>query len=570
MKIKLTYILIFSAIISFGQNPVTIGSDWSVTNITPDNTLDYPNTILYGPDGNLWITEREGKQVVKIDKNTGAKSVLLDLSAEVHQSKGQDGLMGMAIHPDLYADITTTNNNYIYLAYTYDIDPSDDNNDNTEADVDRRLRIERYDYNYTNDTLEPTSATTIIGDLNASNDHNSGKLIIGPDLKLYYSIGDQGANQFINACKRIQSQDLPTSATDYDTYKGKILRLNLDGSIPNDNPVLNGIRSHIYTYGHRNAQGIVFGTNGKLYSSEHGGKVDDEINIIEAGKNYGWPEISGGFDDYGFTYCDWSSTPGGCTGNGFSNHNCAPGVTPMTESMSYPSGAPSDFVGPIGTYGSTMTTEPTGGWLTWPTVAPSGISIYEGGLIPDWGQSLLIPTLKRGTIYRVKLNAIGDAIDGNPTLLDGSVYEEFHSSNDRYRDVAVDPDGITFYAITDNTGGTSGPSGTSSVSIENPGVVMKIQFIGQTLGTTSQELTNIRIYPNPAKTKFHLKSNGFDNGVDLDVDIIDMQGRLTKSETLNNLSDAIDISGLEEGIYTLSLSSSKQSLNKKIKLIVKK
>lgn len=560
----------FSAIISFSQNPLTSGSDWVVTNITPDNTLDYPNTIIYGPDDDLWITEREGRQVVKIDKNTGAKSVLLDLSAEVHQSKGQDGLMGIAIHPDLYTDITTVNNNYVYLAYTYDIDPSDDNNDNTETDVDRRLRIERYEYNYTNDILESISATTIIDDLNASNDHNSGKLIIGPDLKLYYSIGDQGANQFSNACKRIQSQDLPTSVTDFDAYKGKILRLNLDGSIPNDNPVLNGIKSHVYTFGHRNAQGIVFGTNGKLYASEHGGKVDDEINIIEAGKNYGWPEISGGFDDYGFTYCDWSSTPGGCTGNGFSNHNCAPGVTAMTESMSYPSGAPSDFVGPIGTYGSTMTTEPTGGWLTWPTVAPAGISIYEGGLIPNWGESLLIPTLKRGTIYRVKLNATGDAIEGNPTLLDGSVYEEFHSSNDRYRDVAVDPDGITFYAITDNTGGTSGPSGTSSVSIENPGVVMKIQFIGQTLNTSTREVTSIGIYPNPTKDMLRLKSNGFDNEQNFNMDIIDMQGRHIKSIKLSNLNKAVDISELGEGIYAVNISSSEQSRSKKLKLIVKK
>ncbi|MEO1031013.1 MAG: PQQ-dependent sugar dehydrogenase [Bacteroidota bacterium] len=568
MKINLTYVLIFSAMLSFGQNPVTDGSDWTVSNITPDNTLDYPNTIIYGPDGELWITEREGKQVVKIDKTSGAKSVLLDLSAEVHQSKGQDGLMGMAIHPDLYADITTSSNNYIYLAYTYDIDPSDDNDDNTEGDVDRRLIIERYDYNYTNDILEPSSATTIIDGLDASNDHNSGKLIIGPDLKLYYSIGDQGANQFSNACDPIQSQDLPTSTTDFDAYKGKILRLNLDGSIPNDNPLLNGVRSHVFSYGHRNAQGIVFGSNGKLYASEHGGKVDDEINIIEAGKNYGWPEISGGFDNYGFTYCDWSSTPGGCTGSGFSNHNCAPGVTPMTESMSYPSGAPSDFVGPIGTYGSTITTEPTGGWLTWPTVAPAGISIYEGGLIPDWGESLLIPTLKRGTIYRVKLNATGDGIDSNPTLLDGSVYEEFHSSNDRYRDVAVDPDGITLYAITDNTGGTSGPSGTSSVSIENPGVVMKIQFTGQTLSTTSQDLTDIGIYPNPTKDTFHFKSKGFDSLEDLRVTIIDMQGRLTKSVTLSNLNDAVDISELVEGVYAVSLSSSKQPLFKH--LIVKK
>jgi hypothetical protein len=113
--------------------------------------------------------------------------------------------------------------------------------------------------------------------------------------------------------------------------------------------------------------------------------------------------------------------------------------------------------------------DPSGGFLEWPTVAPSSITIYEAGLIPDWGSSLLIPTLKRGTIFRAKLNVAGDG-------LESQTYEEFHSSNDRYRDVVVGPDGITFYAITDSSGSTSGPSGTNPQSLENPGVVMKIQY----------------------------------------------------------------------------------------------
>jgi hypothetical protein len=127
------------------------------------------------------------------------------------------------------------------------------------------------------------------------------------------------------------------------------------------------------------------------------------------------------------------------------------------------------FQPPIGTYNSTVSVDPSGGFLEWPTVAPSSLAIYEAGLIPDWGTSLLIPTLKRGTIFRAKLNASGDA-------LESQVYEEFHSSNDRYRDVAVGPDGITFYVITDSSGSTSGPSGTNPQTLQNPGVVMKIQY----------------------------------------------------------------------------------------------
>jgi len=118
----------------------------------------------------------------------------------------------------------------------------------------------------------------------ASNDHNSGRLIFGPDLKLYYSFGDQGYNQFGNACLSILAQNLPNSAADYANYPGKILRINTDGSVPVDNPVLAGVQSHVYTYGHRNPQGLVFAQDGTLYSSEHGAKVDDELNKIIPGK----------------------------------------------------------------------------------------------------------------------------------------------------------------------------------------------------------------------------------------------------------------------------------------------
>ncbi|MFI1743079.1 PQQ-dependent sugar dehydrogenase, partial [Thalassobellus sediminis] len=442
---------------------------WSVTNITADSELNYPYEMTYGPDGFLWITERVGKKVVKVSPADGinSKTTMLDLSGLVYQTAGQDGLMGMAIHPDLYTDINTSNN-FVYLAYTYD-------------SGGRKLRIARYTYNTGTGLLNSSSATTIIEGIDASNDHNSGRLIIGPDLKLYYTIGDQGANQFGNACNPIQAQELPSSPSDYDPYKGKILRLNLDGTIPSDNPTLSGVQSHVYTYGHRNTQGIIFGSNGKLYASEHGAKVDDELNLITAGKNYGWPHIAGYYDNLAYSYCNWSITPGGCSTSGFSDHNCPSGVSSVQEFDAVNNSLLSNFQPPIGTYDSTTNYDPSGGWLTWPTVAPSSIDIYEGGIIPNWGQSLLISTLKEGTIFRAKLNTSGDALVDITT---NNQFEEFHSSNDRYRDFAMDPDGLTFYAITDTGGTTSGPSGSSSVSIDNPGVIMKFKYIGPTSTTT--------------------------------------------------------------------------------------
>ncbi len=212
-----------------------------------------------------------------------------------------------------------------------------------------------------------------------------------------------------------------------------------------------------------------------MYSSEHGAKVDDELNIIRAARNYGWPQIAGYYDNKAYTYCNWSSATN-CNSGAFSDHNCADGVTPVNEFTSYPTGAPANFMPPIGTYKSTVNEDPSGGFLSWPTIAPSSIDIYESNKIPNWGKSILIPSLKKGTLYRAKL-----APDGMSILNDS--YEQFHSSSDRYRDIALDPDGTTFYLVTDNAGGTSGPSGTATVAIANPGVIIKIKYIGPTIAS---------------------------------------------------------------------------------------
>tara|TARA_R110002049_G_scaffold302258_1_gene494990 strand:- start:67070 stop:70153 length:3084 start_codon:yes stop_codon:yes gene_type:complete len=447
---------------------------WSVTNITSNYGLDNPYEITYGPDGFLWVTEKRNGKLVKVSPADGinSKTEILDLSSLFYETDSQDGLLGFAFHPDCYNSGTE---NYIYIAYTYNA-----------GGGTRNLRIARYNYNA--GTIDSGSAYTLIEGLDASYDHNSARMKIGPDLKLYYTIGDQGANQFNNACKPIRAQDLPTSPSDYGAYKGKVLRLNLDGSIPDGtdgesaNPTLDGVRSHVYTYGHRNPQGIIFGSNGKLYASEHGAKVDDELNIITAGKNYGWPHIAGYYDNNAYGYCNWSSTPGGCSSVGFTDHNCPSGVDSVYEFDPVNADILPNFQPPIGTYDSTTNYDPSGDWLTWPTVAPSSIDIYEAGLIPNWGQSLLITTLKEGTIFRAKLNAAGDALVDITT---DNQFEEFHSSNDRYRDIAMDPDGVTFYAITDSKGTTSGPSGNSSISLSNPGVIMKFKYIGPAPTTTT-------------------------------------------------------------------------------------
>src|SRR5262249_4124197 len=217
--------------------------------------------------------------------------------AEVYGTESQDGLLGMAFQRNFLRG-----SNDVYLAYTYDADPG--------PGVDRRAKIARFIYDPAARTLgQPAD---LITGLPASTDPNSARLLVGPDQKLYYSIGDPGNNQFQRACNPIRAQDIPTiddvRAQNWAAYVGKTLRLNLDGGIPVDNPVIKGVRSHIYSYGHRNPQGLVFGPGGRLFSAEHGPKSDDEINLIQAGRNYGWPYVAGFRDDKSYVYANWSAS----------------------------------------------------------------------------------------------------------------------------------------------------------------------------------------------------------------------------------------------------------------------
>ena len=260
---------VFSANLTEAEQAVS-GHNQKVNIATPfeakvlaDN-LGSPWEMLWGADNQIWITERESKCISKIDPTSGVKKTLYTFenafAAFPHQ-----GVLGMALK-----------DNYVYAAYTY------------EETGNKYARIVRLTYDQKADVLK--NETIILDKLPASADHNSGRLLLGNDNKLYYSIGDQGFNQGEYVNKEIRSQKLPTadqvSSKDFSNYPGKILRINLDGSIPNDNPILEGVQSHVYAYGFRNTQGMEF-VGDKLFATEHGPSTDDEINLIEKGGNYG-------------------------------------------------------------------------------------------------------------------------------------------------------------------------------------------------------------------------------------------------------------------------------------------
>ena len=439
------------------RNQHTVGPETFSRRVVVGN-LGNPWEVTWGPDDRLWITERTAFRVIRVNPADGSVRVALTLS-DVYQSVEQDGLMGMALHPEL---LRGKGLDYVYLAYTYDRDPG--------PGVTRRIRVRRYTYDAASQQL--TAPSDVLDDMPAHDDHGGGRLLVGPDVKLYLTRGDLGSNYLANYCNANRAQDLPTAdavkARDWSTYQGKILRMNLDGSIPSDNPLLNGVRSHIYTYGHRNPQGLAFGPGGLLYASEHGPSTDDELNLIVAGKNYGWPDVAGFNDDRGYVYANWSaSAPTPCRTLKFDNLH-PPASVPQQKESAW---THADFAPPLATFFTVPAGYDLGG-LGNATIAPAGIDVYTSSAVPGWAASVLITGMRTGAVYRVKLAADGRGIVGSPL--------EYYKSNDRYRDSAVSPDGRRIYLVTDSKGVTMDAEGRRTEALTSPGAVLEFSFTSRT------------------------------------------------------------------------------------------
>ncbi|MGE0690923.1 MAG: glucose/sorbosone family PQQ-dependent dehydrogenase [Candidatus Nitrosocosmicus sp.] len=448
---------------STSNNTIRVPSEEGFSTTILATNLSAPHNILYGPDGLLWITERTGKNLTIVDPDTGEEVHTISVPG-VHQSGAQDGLLGMAFGPDF------NNTHHIYLAYTYDTDPNSDQ-------LERLTKITRFTYDPLTGTInEPVD---LIKGLKGSIDHNAGRMVFGPDGKLYYTIGDQGKNQLSLICMNIEAQNLPTTKEVIDqnwtAYQGKVLRMNPDGSIPEDNPVIDGVQSHIFTYGHRNPQGLTVGPNGDLYVAEHGPDSDDEVNHLIAGGNYGWPYVAGFKDNNAYRYINWSSTGEQCPNLDSNNVTAAikAGATVLNESEFNAK----NFVHPVATFftvdNSYNFSDHDCGDLAYicnPTIAPSSLDLYTSDHIPGWNGTLLMTTLKSGKIYQLTVNENGTGLAKDPVEL-------FHSEN-RYRDLAISPDGSTLYVITDSSGPAQAIGGGATTDLWNPGSILKFKYEG--------------------------------------------------------------------------------------------
>jgi len=437
--------------------------------------LENPWEVEWGPDGMLWTTERSGKRVVRVDPESGERNEAVFID-EVSAPGGQEGLLGLAFHRDL---LKGKGRDYVYVTYTYnDRALGADPNSVFSAPAYRYLYMKVVRFRYDAASQKLVAPVDVITGLPAGNDHNGGRLKFGPDRKLYLTLGDQGHNQLGNFCLEIAAQRLPTKAGvkagDFSQYVGKTLRINLDGSIPRKNPRLAGVVSHVYSFGHRNTQGIDFAPDGTLYAAEHGPHTDDEVNVIKSGGNYGWPHVAGKQDDQFYVYANWAQARTPCQELTY-DFTRIPASVPSAKEADYDE----PFIEPI----ASLFTAPDGNFedpscggihfICWPTIGPSSIEYYEAGDtgILGWEKVLLVSGLKRGSLYSVPLDAKGQEVSGPIT--------RHVQSEDRFRDTTVSPDRRTIYVAVDFAGLADAIGGGTTRVMENPGAILAFTYEGE-------------------------------------------------------------------------------------------
>jgi aldose sugar dehydrogenase len=351
-------LLTFLALITAFQSACSTSTDFKIETIGSDLGVPWGMALL--PDNSLLITQREGR-LSQLDLMSGEIKSISGLPTI--KVKGQGGLFDVAIPPDYRTS------KWIYFGYNKDIDGQG-------ATTLARAKLR-------NDKLVDWQDLLITQSTSKTNYHFGGRISFDNNGHLFLSVGERGV--------RANAQDLSNHA-------GSILRLNLDGSVPIDNPFVNSDKalSEIWSYGHRNPQGLFFNKETQqLWAIEHGPRGGDEINLIEPGKNYGWPVIS-----YGMEYSE----------------DIAVGQDTERKGMEQP----------IKVYV--------------PSIAPSSLIQYSGIAFPEWQGNLLAGALKSKHLNQIVLNKDNKAIGENRLL---------RSVKGRIRNVIESPEGWLYISTDD-------------------------------------------------------------------------------------------------------------------------
>ena len=324
--------------------------------------LDHPWGLAFLADGRMLVTERSGRLRL-IDNGRLDPEPIQGLPAV--SSYGQGGLLDVVLHPDF------ERNRLVYLSYA----AAGAGGFGTE--VARGRLIER--------RLEDVEVIFRALPKFDGGRHFGSRLVFGNDGLLYISLGDRG--------HRPNGQDLST-------HPGSIIRVRDDGSVPADNPFVEkpGARPEIFTYGNRNVQGMAIqpGT-GRIWAHEHGPQGGDEVNVVKAGANYGWPTIT-----YGRNYGIGTRIGEGTQKNGMA--------------------------------------QPVLQWT--PSIAPSGMTFYNGNRFPKWNGNLFVGSLKFEYIARLEVD--GERVLHQEKLIEGAL--------GRIRDLRQGPDGF-IYILSDEANG---------------------------------------------------------------------------------------------------------------------
>jgi len=324
--------------------------------------LDHPWSLAFLPDGDKLVTERPGR-LLRIDADSLAKHPIAGLPPIA--TIGQGGLLDVVPHPDFEA------NRLIYFSFA----GSGDGGAGTEV---ARGRLE-------DDTLVDVEVLFRALPKSGGGRHFGSRLLFTPDGHLLITLGERG--------DRPRAQDLGDHA-------GSIIRINDDGGVPFDNPFVDvrGAKPEIFTYGNRNVQGIALDPDsGRVWAHEHGPQGGDEVNLIEAGRNYGWPVIT-----YGRNYVIGTKIGEGTHKEGME--------------------------------------QPRHQWT--PSIAPSGMTFYTGDAFPAWRGNLFVGALKYRLLARLEL-------DGTNVVHEERLIED---ALGRIRDVRTGPDGY-IYLLTDHDDG---------------------------------------------------------------------------------------------------------------------